>query len=217
MTYPTFIELPYETPENAPTNTDNSDQFQASFVRYFIENHTKEADHIFDPFLGFGTTAFITEETHRIPYGIEADRERFEWAAGQLEHWNHITHGDSANMLDMGFPKMDLCITSPPYMPCQNKWNPLYGGNPEFAGYNHYLERMAFIFQQTAALMKKNTLTIVHADNLQKKQSRLYTPLVRDLSLAISQSLRPEAEIIIRWTGEKIPTPITHALIFKKI
>lgn len=208
-----LIDLPYSYQHNAPADEDNSDQFQNSFAAYFIENYSKPGDKILDPFLGFGTTAFAAEKLGRIPYSIEADRARFEWAAGQCEHWNNIKYGDAGDIRNFGFPKMDLCITSPPFMPITDKWNPLYGGEPEHAGYENYLKRFGEIFEAIAAQMKRGAHVIVHADNI---HTRRFTPLIRDFSAHIAQHLRPENEITIRWEGTA-PQTHTTALIFKKI
>lgn len=215
MRYPGFIELPFTIETPAPEGHDNSDQYPESLVRYFLKNFTEKNDKVFDPFIGFGTTARVAEEIGRIPYGIEADGERFEWAAGQLENWNNICHGDSADVADFGFPKMDFCITSPPYMPCHHKWNPLYGGDPKYAGYETYLARMEFIFERIASVMKKNAMMVVQVDNLYAK-NRPYTPLVRDISIALSKSFKPEAEIVVRWLPVKSDYSHTHCLLFKK-
>ncbi len=215
MIYPDLIELPFTIETPAPKGHDNSDQYPESLVRYFLKHFTKKKDKVFDPFMGFGTTACVAEDMGRIPYGIEADGDRYEWAAGQLEHWNNIRHGDSADADSYGFPKMDFCITSPPYMPCHHKWNPLYGGDPQHAGYETYLARMSFIFERVALIMKKNAMLVVQADNLQAK-NRPYTPLVRDISTAVSKSFKPEAEIIVRWSPAKQGYTHTHCLLFKK-
>ncbi len=213
MTFPAFIELPFDIERPGPAGVEWSDKYPESLVRYFLKTHTQKKDRVFDPFLGFGTTAFVAEELGRIPYGIEADRDRFEWAAGQLDHWQNVTHGDAADIATLGVPKMDFCITSPPYMPCHHKWNPLFGGDPKQAGYDAYLKRLGFIFKQVAGVMKRQALVVVQADNL---QGRRYTPLVRDFSNAISTALRPEAEIIVRWTNGQPDYPHTHCLVFKK-
>jgi DNA modification methylase len=218
MAYPTLIELDFLTGQNTPNYIDNCDQYPESLVRYFIENYTKKGQSVFDPFIGFGTTAFVAEETGRIPFGIEADGERFEWGAGQLEHWQNIKHDDAANIAAQDFPEMDFCMTSPPYMVSDGEWNPLYGGDPEYNGYDAYLKRLEFIFAQIATIMKKDALIIVQADNIQGKS---YTPLVRDFHHLISKNLKPQAEIIVRWTGEKPEYhkdyEHTHCLVFKKI
>lgn len=213
MDIPLSISLPWEQEHTPPAFCEDSDKFPESLPRYFIEKFSQKGARIFDPFMGLGTTAFVAEELGRTPYGIEHDEMRCEWVAGQLEHWMNIKCGDAAAMDTLGFPKMDLCITSPPFMPKHHKWNPLYGGDPDHAGYDNYLKRMEFIFTKLAKLMKRNSFVIVHADNL--KQGHYYTPLVRDLGLAIEKSLTLKAEMIVNWDNAKPDYPHTHCLVFK--
>ena len=217
MNFPDSIDLPFLMGQNTPHLMDNCDQYPDSLVRYFIEHYTEIGARVFDPFIGFGTTAFVAEEMGRIPYGIEADRERFEWGAGQIEHWQNIKHDDAANIAAHDFPLMDFCITSPPYMVANGDWNPLYSGDPAYDGYACYLQRLEYIFTQIALVMKKGALVIVQSDNI---HDEVYTPLVRDFHNLISKTLTPQAEIIIRWTGEKPEYhqdyEHTHCLVFMK-
>jgi hypothetical protein len=200
-----------------PPDEDGSDQFPINFPQHFIKTFTAKGDKVFDPFMGLGTTAFAAEKLGRVPFGIEADGSRFEWTAGQLVHWQNIRHCDAGDAAKMGWPKMDFCVTSPPFMPISDKWNPLTGGDPKYAGYGAYLKRMEEIFAGVAALMKKNALVVVHAENIPPQSARgAFTPLVRDLSLAISKSLRPEGDIMIDWQGAARGTAPSHALVFKK-
>ena len=214
MNYPDFIELPFIRETNPPKGFDNCDQYPESLPRYFIEHYTKEKDKIFDPFMGFGTTARVAEEMERIPYGIEADGARHALAAAALEHWQNILHADSADMLQYPWPKMDFCVTSPPYMRTYEQWNPLYGGHPGYKGYDAYLQRLGYIFGQVKQRMKKKALIVVQADNLQKPR-KSYTPLVRDFSTVISEHFKPEAEVIVRWTNPQDDYSHTHCLVFK--
>lgn len=209
----TLINIPF-TLERAPPPFEGNDiKYPEALVRYFMERYSKKGDRVFDPFTGLGTTLFVAEEMGRIPYGIEAEERKFEWSAGQLEHWQNVIYGDAGNIDKYGLPKMDFCMTSPPYMPKHHKWNPLFSGNPDKAGYDTYLRRMKLIFKKLAILMKRNAAVIVQADNL---PGRTYTPLVRDLSLAIEPSLRLENEIIVTWDNPKPDYPLTHCLVFKK-
>ncbi len=211
-----LIHLPYQIEATPPRFGECDDRYPESLVRYFLKTYTKKGDKIFDPFFGLGTTAFVAEELNRIPYGVEADTRRFEWTAGQIQHWNTLKNGDSADLAQMGFPKMDFCITSPPYMPCHHKWNPLYAGDPAHAGYDSYLEQMGNIFAALKTIMKKNTHIILQLDNI---EGRRFTPLIRDIGTAAEKSFRAEGETIILW--DKVKThpapdrPHTHCLIFK--
>lgn len=215
MSIPNFITLPFVQDFKAPEGHDASDQYPSSLARYFIENLTRKKHRVFDPFMGFGTTALVAEDLGRVPHGVEADRERFEWGAGQLEHWQNIICGDSAALNSFEFPKMDFCITSPPFMPMHEKWNPLYGGDPEFAGYDAYLSRMREIFKAVRGVMKKNSLVVVHVDNVQHKKS--FTPLVRDMSQILSQHFKAQNEVIVRWEGAPHDYSHTHCLVFKAV
>lgn len=214
MTHKPFISLPYQIENPSPWAEDNELICPESVIRHFIKEFSGKGDKVFDPFLGMGTTARVAEELGRVPYGIEPDRRRFEWSAGQLEHWNNIICGDSCKLSSYPLPKMDFIFTSPPYMPKHHKWNPLFAGNPAKAGYDTYLKTMKKIFGQLADLLKKNKYFVLQADNLEGK---VYTPLVRDLGIAAESSFRLEGEVIVRWKNPKPDYPHTHCLIFKKV
>lgn len=212
MPKPNFITLPYRLERDPPPFEANAIKNPESLARHFLKEFTKPGDRVFDPFAGLGTTLFVAEAMKRAPFGIEADETRQQWVAGQLRHWTHLAHGDSARMKAMGFPKMDFCITCPPYMRKGEQWNPLYAGDPAKAGYKTYLTRMKFIFRQLSMVMKRNAAVVVQIDNLPGK---VYTPLVADLGAAISASLRQENEIIVAWEGGRKEYRHTHCLIFK--
>lgn len=208
-----FITLPYKLEREPPPFEANAIKYPESLVRHFLKEFTRRGDRVFDPFTGLGTTLFVAEEMGRIPFGIEYDPKRYEWVAGQMQHWTNLVNGDSGKLSAMGFPKMDFCMTSPPYMPKHHKWNPLFGGNPAKGGYDVYLKQMRNIYRQVAEIMKKNATVIVQADNL---PGRTYTPLVRDLSVAIGDILRLENEVIVAWKNAKPDYPHTHCLVFRK-
>lgn len=213
MTEPAMITVPWKLERNPPPFEGNDIKYPEELVRYFLNRFTKKGDKVFDPFAGLGTTLFVAEEMSRIPYGIEADVQKFEWVAGQMEHWQNVICGDSGKIPAYNLPKMDFCMTSPPYMPKHHKWNPLYAGNPKHAGYDKYLKRMRQIFSFIAPLMKKNAYMVVQCDNLRGKT---YTPLVRDLSVAVEASFRLDDEVIVKWDNPNPDYPYTHCLIFKK-
>jgi tRNA G10 N-methylase Trm11 len=209
-----FVTLPYALEREPPPFEGNDIKYPESLVRYFLKRFTKRGDKVFDPFAGLGTTLFVAEEMHRIPFGVERDERRHRWVAGQLEHWRNLRLGDSSKLASHAFQKMDFAMTSPPYMPRHHKWNPLCGGDPAHAGYEAYLQGIERIFRQLARLMKHGGIVVVHADNL---PGRTYTPLVRDLSLAIGKVLRLEAEIVVAWKGGPKSAPLTHCLVFKAV
>lgn len=204
------ITLPFTQDYPAPLGEDASDQYSSALPRHFIEEFTREGQSVFDPFIGFGTTAFIAEDMGRVPYGVEADGERFEWSAGQLTHWQNIKHGDAAELAGFEFPKMDFCITSPPWMPMNEDWNPLYGGDPAHAGYDIYLARMADIFKAVRGVIKDNAHVIVHVSDLEDENG--FTPLVSDMRNVVSRSFTFVSDTTVQWDSDY---PETHCLAFK--
>lgn len=213
--HPLFITLPYKQERAAPDFTSNDDKYPETLVRHFIKHYSKKSDKIFDPFAGLGTTLFEAEKLGRDPYGIEADRDRYEWVAAQMENWTAMRHDDAFKMDKHDFPKFDLVLTSPPFMATSHKWNPLYDGDPKYAGYDVYLKRMTAIFKKLPPLMKKGATLIVHVDNL--LIGHRYTPLVRDMADAVSKSFDLKSEIIVAWDNPPAADyKHTHCLVFKK-
>lgn len=208
-----FITLPYKLERDPPPFEGNAIKYPESLVRHFIGEYTKRGQKVFDPFAGLGTTMFVAEETDRIPFGIEYDARRYEWSAGQMENWQNLICGDSLKLSRMGLPKMDFCMTSPPFMPKTDKWNPLSWGNPAKAGYATYLKQMGKVFKQVGDIMKRNAYIVIHVDDI---PGRTFTPLVRDLSMTISNILTLENEITIKWKNAPENYPLTHCLVFKK-
>jgi len=206
------ITLPFVQDYPAPNSENASDQYPSALPRHFIDAYTAKGARVFDPFMGFGTTAFVAEDMGRVPYGVEANGERFEWGAGQLKHWQNIRHGDSVEISEFDFPQMDFCITSPPWMPMQDDWNPLYGGDPQHNGYLAYLTRMDEIFVAVRSVMKDGACVVVHVSDIDNENG--FTPLVADIKAAISRSFRFTEDVMIEWDQQG---QSTHCLVFKAV
>jgi hypothetical protein len=215
--YEPFLTLSSTVERDPPPFEDNDISYPDAIPRHFIGRFTKPGARVFDPFAGLGTTLFVAEEMKRIPYGIEWDRRRHEWVAGQLEHWTNLVRGDAARAAALGFPQMDFSISSPPYMPASYKANPLCAGNPAQAGYANYLKRLGYIYARVARLLKRNAHLAIHLDNI---PGRVFTPLVRDVGLSVSKAcagtLRLENETVIAWKNPRPDWFHTHVLIFRK-
>jgi len=214
MKHDKFITLPWKHERDAPPFEGNDIKFPEGFARHIIKNYSKRGDVIFDPFTGLGTSLFVAEELNRIPYGVEAETQKHQWVAGQLENWTHLVCDDAARLEKYNFPKVDLVLTSPPFMHRHHKWNPLFGGDPSKAGYDKYLKRMGLIFGKVGTIMKKNAPLIIHVDNLQ--HGKIFTPLIRDIANTLDKNFIQTGETIVQWSGAKPDYPHTQFLIFKK-
>jgi site-specific DNA-methyltransferase (adenine-specific) len=85
MTYPSNfwddISIPFWS---MPENTDHPTQKPEKLYAKLILASSKEGDHIFDPFLGSGTTAVVAHKLNRHYVGIEINPLYCQWAAKRL-------------------------------------------------------------------------------------------------------------------------------------
>lgn len=207
-----FITLPYKLERDPPPFETNEIKTPESLPRYFIKEFTRPGQTVFDPFAGLGSTLFVAESLKRIPYGIEADPRRHAWVAGQMDNWMNLICADSARAATLGLPRMDFSLTAPPFMAITHKWNPLYGGDPAKDGYDSYLKRMRHIYKQVNKIMKRKARIVVQVDNI---PGRRFTPLIRDLSNALSKELALENEITVAWRGGRDDYRHTTCLVFR--
>lgn len=209
-----IINLEWKFERDPPPFEGNDLKSPECLYRHILQKYTKAGDKVFDPFVGLGTTMFVSEELKRIPYGIEADPQKFEWVAGQLENWMNVANDDSFNIDQYNLPKMDLMLTCPPFMERHTKWNPLYNGDPRHHGYDKYLKRMGGIFKKLAENLKQTGRLIIEVENINK--NRKFTPLTHDIAQCLSKDYLQIGEEFVVWDKPKSYTPHTSLLIFKK-
>ena len=203
----------YENPLPAFQEHDDV-KYPESLVRYLLNRFSKEGDSILDPFTGLGTSFIIAEEMARTPYGVEADPQRYEWTKSQVKSKDNLIFGDSAKIKDYGFPSINFSLTSPPYMPADDDWNPLYEGDPKFSGYDVYLKGLQDIYAQILPLMTSGAHIVIQADNLSHRP--VFCPLVWDIGRAISQIIPMVGEIIVRWSDDpQNENSFTQCLVFQ--
>jgi len=78
----TDISIPFWS---MPENTDHPTQKPEKLLAKLILASSKQGDHIFDPFLGSGTTAVTAQKLDRKFTGIEIQQEYACWALKRLE------------------------------------------------------------------------------------------------------------------------------------
>jgi len=169
---------------------------QKALVRYFLEVFTKRGDKVLDPFAGFGTTLEVSERLGRIPFGIEMNRERVEYARTQIKHKSNLIYGNAMKLDSYGLPRFDFCFTSPTYMTKNETKNPL--ASFEKGDYGRYLGDLAKIFSRMKKVMKSNAYIVIEVSNLKEKG---VTTLAWDIAGAVSRTLSFKGEVIIGWEG----------------
>jgi DNA modification methylase len=212
----TFIVLKNEKRSELPSDIKGPDiRFSENLVEYFLNEFTREGDFVFDPFAGFGTTMRVAEAMNRMPYGLEYNSWRCEYARSRLGNPDHLVHGDARRLATYEFPPFDFSITSPPYMGKSDQENPFTDYSSEGAGYEQYLSDIGEIYSQMGAMMKSNARVVMEVSNL-----KLYdglTTLAWDIAREVSKVLSFEGEIVIGWE-ETYGFGYDHSycLVFKK-
>ena len=170
---------------------DNDDRYPESLVEYFLQLYTQEGDKVFDPFAGLGTTLLVSEKSNRIPFGIEIDRQRYEFIQSKLTHKDNIICGNSLELNTHTFPLFDFSITSPPYNPIDEE-NYLSGQG----GYKGFIKDIGKIYSQLKDFMKSDSYIIIEVSNLKAKE---ITTLAWDIGKEVSKIFHFEGEVIVQW------------------
>jgi len=199
--------------------------FPEELVANYIQFFTKKNALICDPFLGSGTTTLVARQIQRNAIGIELSKKYAKLSQERLDESPEnetkqiIVNDDSRNIIDIfskyGIPKIDFCITSPPY------WNQLknkgvsktkdrsthrenknldvdYGSDVQDIGtideYESFLDAQDEIFDGVYDLMKDRGYLLVVTNNVYKK-GRMW-PLAFDTVNRLSKKWVPKDEQI---------------------
>lgn len=197
--------------------------FPETLIQEFIEFFTKRFQWVLDPFLGTGSTLVAAQKSLRNGVGIEIYPQYVKVANERLlqkklfEHEQLkevVVEGDSRNIVQIfeeyGLPKVDLCITSPPY------WNQLkrnyirqrergdkglntyYGDKKEDIGntddYKGFIDQQKEIFDYVYEVVKDYGYLVIITNNV-FFEGRLY-PLAFGTLTSLSDKWVPKDEKI---------------------
>lgn len=171
--------------------------------RYLLRRFSERGDIVLDPFAGFGTILTLSEGMGRIPYGVERSADRAHYARSRLEAPSHLVEGDARDLASFGFPKFDLCMTSPPYLTRDDPRNPLSRRGQ--GGYEQYLRDLVQIFREVRRAGKPGSRIVVEVTNLRidasNRASGSVTLLAWDAAYRLSKLFEFEGEIVVGWKG----------------
>ena len=211
----TFILLENQPELGLPEGFAGSDvRYPQSLVKLFLNEFTQPGDTVLDPFAGYGTTLLAAEAMGRVAYGVECDERRVSYARSYLRSPENLIHGDSLSLSSCRLPPIDFSMTSPPYTTSGDNENPFTNYTTAGGGYAQYLNDIAMVYRQLAALMGDGARAVVEAANI--KSSSGVTTLAWDIAEAISSILVFEGEVIVGWDHYGYGYDHSYCLIFRK-
>jgi DNA modification methylase len=195
--------------------------FPESLVKGFIEFFTKPGMWILDPFLGTGSTLLAAKSSGRNAVGIEINQRYVAIAKKRLSETQgtHATKqlalkGDSSQLSNLfqerDLPRMDFCVTSPPYWNqlkranmrqrerAEKGWDTSYSKSKKDIGnideYDRFLDAQKKIFHEVHKVVKTGGYLVVITNNV-FYQGRLH-PLAFETLTTLGEEWVPKDEKI---------------------
>lgn len=203
-------------------------KYPETLVQEFIEFFTKKGQNVIDPMVGTGSTLVACIRSGRNGYGIELMPKYVKIAKQIIKKQQadlsykktivKVIQGDARNIAQMALPKMDYCITSPPYWDMLNmkgaetqkkrKGNGLdvsYSKSKQDLGnisdYVQFVQELVNIYAGVSKVLKHNAYMTVIVKNV-KKKGEMY-PLAWDLGKEIGKFMSLKDEKI--WCQDNQP------------
>ncbi len=210
----TFLSLAYRVSHELPKEFHGDDiRYSETLVEHFLEEFTEAGDYVLDPFAGFGTTLVVAERMGRIPFGVEIDRSRVEYARSLLSSPERMIHGDSRHLSRLDLPKFSFSLTSPPYMTkSDHPQDPLTGYASDGTGYADYLLGLREIYEQLKIFLLPAASVVLEVSNI--KSDREITPLAWDIATELSTVFSFRGEVVIGWDTPSYEYDHSYCLVF---
>ncbi len=161
--------------------------FPPKVVERLIKEFSKKGDVVFDPFAGFGTTVMVAQKLGRRAFGTEIEKEPIAFA--KKKFGVTLLEKSAFDLNYSKFPKIDLCLFSPPY------WGPALGEKT----YTGYLNKIRALVVKIKKRMNKDAYLIVLIQNYQTDKGLL--TLAWDVGNKIKEVIRFKQDII--WCIER--------------
>ncbi|MFP4112352.1 MAG: DNA methyltransferase, partial [Candidatus Woesearchaeota archaeon] len=130
-----------------------------------------------DPFCGFGTFLIEAKKLGRETVGIEINKNKVNYSKNKILNiiCENILKIDNINL-----PKIDLCITSPPFYLTETNLDRNKKDLSKQRNYKIYLKNLIKIFLEIKKSLKKNAKLVILIKNIYIKNK--YYPLAWDLA-----------------------------------
>ncbi len=198
----TVCRIPYEHATDLPAWTVDEVRTPPAYVERFLAEFTDPGDVVLDPFAGFGTTLRVATEMGRDAYGVEYEERRVEYVQDGPDHGT-VVRGDArdpAAFDRLDLPRVDCCLTSPPWMVEGMEVAPLTNYEDE-GDYESYLDGVRDVFSHVADRLVPEGVVLADAANM--KFEGEVTTLAWDLADAVGEVLHFDGEVVVEWETEE--------------
>lgn len=180
-------------------------------VEAFVHAYTVPGQVVLDPFAGFGTTLYVAERLGRAPIGFEILPDRVAFAQSRLHDPAAVRLGDVRDVDWDSVRKVDLSISSPPYMTREDHpQNPLSGYRTMDGNYREYLGDLRTLYREIASrACNPAARIVVNVANL------VSTRLAWDLGTALADVMEFEREIVLDWDQTQHWFTQDYCLVFR--
>jgi len=218
-------------PKDIPTEIrDHPASFPPELIEKFILFFTKKGQFVLDPFLGIGSTLEACYNTDRNGIGIELVKKYADYSKkrvqslleGRLIRKNlrlQVINANASKISELvkkhNIPKIDLCITSPPYWDMlhktrgnvksvlktriENGFDQIYSKDKEDFGnirdYNEYLKKISTLFGEMYDILNDKAHIIIILQNVRTPEG-IMKPVAWDVAREISKRYRLLQEFI---------------------
>ena len=180
---------------------DHPATFSPTMISEFIKFFTKKNMVVLDPFVGIGTTLTACDRTNRKGIGIEFNKKYVNIAKKRISDKQKVIHGNSLELSTMKIPRIDFCISSPPYWKMLNKidvnqkmridkgLDTKYSEKKMDLGnideYEEFMEKLIDIYEQVFTLLKPEKYLVIIVQNVIMKSVMI--PFAWDLGIRLSK------------------------------
>jgi len=146
---------------------------------------------------------------------VELLEGRAHTGARRLDGAGNLVVGDARRLSRMLSVQVDLCLTSPPYMPSNGHLeNPLTGYTTMDGDYARYLDELEDVFRQVASLLGSSGYAVINVADTGPGGS---TPLVADLQARVSRHLHFQQRLPVVWDEQPPGISNDSCLVFRRI
>ena len=182
-----------------PAGTADDIHFTEALAEALISRLTDPGDTVLDPFAGYGTTVAVATRLGRRAIGVELLPAHVSIARARAGSGATVIEGDARHLLSLVDERVDLVLTSPPYMAAaDHPENPMTGYATTDGDYGTYLGEVADVCAQGVSLLRPGGRLVMNVANVVDADGRV-TPLVWDMAAAVGERVLLLGATELRW------------------